>query len=196
MLYTITIIVCMAIIAASNALFLPAGGYGWFELSVWTVVCTLSAIAIDGILAAIVRRLFPEKWFAIDKKVFCATKKEMRFYEKIGIKAWKEKVLELGIFTSFSKKEVSQPHNNDYVARYILEANYGIVCHLADVIIGSACVIFCCPVNLWLTVGIPVAGVNAVLNALPIFILRYNLPKLHVLYKFNQRRIESQEKAS
>ncbi len=197
MLYTITITVCMAIIAVGNTLFMPARfSYDWFELSVWTVVCTLSAIAIDGILAAIVRRLLPEKWFSVDKKVFCASKKEMRFYEKLGIKAWKEKVLELGVFTSFSKKQISEPHNNEYVARYIVEANYGVVCHLADIIIGSGCIAFCCPMNLWVSIGIPVTVVNIVLNVLPVFILRYNLPKLHVLYKYNQKRSLIQDQAS
>lgn len=188
MWYYIIIAICMAGIATGNVLFLPDLGYDWFQISVWTVVCTLSAIALDGVIAAAVRRLLPKKWFAIDKKIFCSKKKESRFYEKIGIKAWKDKVLELGVFTSFRKNQISEPYNNEYISRYIVEANYGVVCHLADILLAGPLTVFCCPMNLWLTVGLPVACVNVVLSVLPVFILRYNLPKLHTLYKYNQKR--------
>lgn len=191
MLYLITILVCMIMITLSNYFLLPTSTFDLFELSIWTAICTLSAIAIDGLFATVVRRLLPEKWFSVEKKIFCAGKKESRFYEKLGIKKWKDKVLELGVFTSFRKNKVLEPYNNEYVSRYIIEANFGIICHVAGVLFGVA-VVFCCPKGLWLTVGLPVTIVNTVLSTLPIFILRYNLPKLHTLYKFNERKSKIQ----
>ena len=38
-----------------------------------------------------------------------------------------------------------------------------------------------------LTIGLPVALVNAILIVLPTFILRYNLPRLKMLHKLNLR---------
>ena len=194
MFYIITILICMAIISLLNVFVFSAGSaYPYYEIIFWTTVATLSAIVIDGIGATIVRKLFPERWFTADKKGFCAGKKEGRFYEKLGIKKWKDKVIELGAFTNFRKNKIANPNDVEYIKRYILEANYGIICHVLGVILGFA-TIFCCPINLWLTVGLPVTIVNTVLNGLPILILRYNLPKLHTLYKYNlkkQKKVEN-----
>ncbi len=188
MFYIFTILFCMAIIVLCNATILPSAlGFSIIELVLWTTVCTISVIIIDGIFATIVRRLLPLKWFSAEKKGFVAGKRERRFYEKIGIKKWKEKVIELGVFTSFRKNKIAEPNNVEYIRRYIIEANFGIVCHVAGIIFGVGAV-FCCPKTLWFSVGVPVVAVNVVLSALPTFILRYNLTKLHVLYKYNMKR--------
>ncbi len=188
MFYLFTILFCMAIIVLCNVIALPSTlGFTVLGLMLWTTVCTISVIVIDGIFATIVRRLLPHKWFSADKKGFMAGKRECRFYEKIGIKKWKEKVIELGVFTSFRKNKIAEPNNADYIKRYIIEANFGIICHMAGIIFGVGAV-FCCPKTLWLSVGVPVVVVNVVLSALPTFILRYNLTKLHVLYKYNMKR--------
>lgn len=190
MFYLFTIVLCMATIVVINAFVLPQGlVFTVWELSFWTVVCTIYVIVIDGIFATIVRRLLPSKWFSVQKKRFIAGRKECLFYEKIGIKKWKEKVLELGAFTSFRKNKIAEPNNAKYLERYIVEANFGIVCHLAGIVFGIGA-IFCVPKSLWLSVGVPVVVVNTILSALPTFILRYNLPKLHTLYKFNLRKEE------
>ena len=39
--------------------------------------------------------------------------------------------------------------------------------------------------NLWLTIALPVAIVNAILIVLPAFILKYNLPRLIAIYNNN-----------
>ncbi|MBQ7339553.1 MAG: hypothetical protein IJW43_01725 [Clostridia bacterium] len=193
MFYLITILICMAIISLLNVFLFPiARAYQYYEIIFWVTVTTLSAIAIDGLGATIGRKLLPERWFTADKKGFCAGKKESKFYEKIGIKWWKDKVIELGAFTNFRKNKIANPNDIEYIKRYILEANFGVICHVLGVILGLA-TIFCCPMNLWLTVGLPVTIVNTVLSGLPILILRYNLPKLHTLYKYNLKRQKKAE---
>ncbi len=184
MLYLIIILICMAIICLVNVL-LNTADLTYIFIAV--IISTLSVIIIDCIFSTIVRRCLPKKWFDVEKKYFSAKKRECLFYEKIGIKKWKDKVLELGVFTNFRKNKISEPTNNDYVSRYILEANYGIACHVACIIFGFL-IIFIYPLKYAVCFGIPVSIVNVVLNFLPVFILRYNLPKLHTLYKFNERR--------
>lgn len=157
------------------------------EFSLAVVLLVVIEIVIDIIFATIVRWIMPEKFFSIDKLYFSASKKEMRFYEKIGIKKWKDKALELGAVTGFRKNKLYSPNDNEYVKRFILEANYGITVHVYCIVFGFLVML----ANLFypfVYVTLPIAIVNLVLNLLPIFILRYNLPKLHSLYKFNLRK--------
>ena len=188
MFYFLTILMCMIFISLLNVFIsIPIFNFDAWYVVIAVVVSTISVIIVDGIFATLVRRALPKKWFLLTKKGFVAGKKECRFYEKIGIKKWKEKVLELGMFTNFRKNKIVNPTDNEYLARYIMEANYGIICHLACVVFGYV-IIFIYPLKYLLCFGVPVATVNAVLNLLPLFILRYNLSKLHSLYKFNERR--------
>ena len=182
MLYAIIILVCMAIISVGNIL---GQVTSWWHAIVLVISYTLAVIIVDGIFSTIVRRCLPNKWFTQDVKCFIVNKKECKFYEKLGIKKWKDKVLELGMFTSFRKNKIAEPNNNEYIARYIMEANYGIICHIACIIFGFL-ILFIYP-KYCLTIALPVAIVNLVLNALPTMILRYNLPKLHTIYKYNEK---------
>lgn len=189
MLYLLSILFCVIIIALLNILFLPQTlGFAFWQIIIWSAVATISVIVIDGLMATLIRWICPQKWFVFGKKIFVAKKKECFFYEKLGIKKWKDKVLELGQFTSFRKNKISDPTNNEYIERYILEANYGVGCHWAGIIFGFLA-IFACPSQLYLTIGLPVCLVNVFYNYLSIAILRYNLPKLYVLHKFNAKRI-------
>ena len=190
MFYGVIILFSMFLIGLFNCLFNTA--YGTWYLIVAVALCTVTVIAVDGLFAAAVRWVMPSKWFHKDKN-FSAGKKECRFYEKLGIKKWKDKVLELGIFANFRKNKIAEPANNEYIARYILEAHYGIVVHIFCIIFGF-CVMGIFYKNA-LSIALPVAVINAVLNFLPVMILRYNLPKLKALYKFNENRGKAHESA-
>lgn len=187
MIYILTIVISMILIAVINIAVNPI----FFQMEIWyiivaVIVNTVAVIAVDGVFALIIRRLMPAKWFGMDKKGFYPGKGESRFMEKLGIKKWKDKVIELGMFTNFHKNKISDPTNNEYVERFIVESNYGFVIHLVCVFVGFV-IIFFYPLKYWLCFGFPVAIVNAVLNALPTMILRYNLPKLRTLHKLNER---------
>ena len=188
MFYLITILSAMAVIFGVNMLIKDNFYYleAW-KLLIAIVIATIAVIIIAGIIATIIRYLLPKKWFTGPKTIFSAGEKERRFYEKIGIKKWKDKVLELGMFTSFSKKNIAKPKDLEYIDRYIMEANFGAVIHLFCMI-GSPLVVFVLPLYLAPFVTLPVALVSIFLHFLPMCILRYNLKKLHVLYKFNLRK--------
>ena len=191
MIYVLIIVIASAIIGGINGIF----NFSEFNESAWNIVFCVSvsvvaAIVIDSIFATIIRWLLPKKLFSVDKTLFSASKKERRFYEKLGIKKWKDKVIELGVFTGFRKNKIAEPANNEYVARYIIEANYGVVVHIACVFCGYA-VCFVFPAHA-VSVGLPVGFVNMVLNVLPLMILRYNLPKLHTLYRINAKRAKTE----
>ena len=140
------------------------------------ILAAVGVIAIDGLFATIVRRCLPEKWFDYTVKFHDASKKECKFYEKIGIKKWKDKVWELGMFTNFSKKNMANP-DIAYLERFILENNYGYWCHLADAFFGFLLVFFY-PAEYRLVIPFPACIINFILNMLPVFILRYNTNRL------------------
>lgn len=182
----------MAIISAMN-IFLGVGVFGYTPWQVIGLVCfsVLAEIIIDLILAGIVYRL-PNKWFTEDVKCFDVGKKERRFYEKLGIKHWKDKVLELGAICGFRKNKISDASNPEYFKRFIMENNKGIIIHILNALLGFL-VIFCIPLKYWLVISVPVAVVNAFLATLPTFILRYNIPKLKVAKQRAERVIKQKE---
>ena len=121
MLYLIVILSAMALIILVNVLLNPI----LYNLDFWYIVLavvltTISVIAVSGFVATLVRQVLPEKWFnEMDIKV---SKKEMRFYEKLGVKKWKDLVPELGFFTGFRKNKIANPKSIEYVDRYIFES--------------------------------------------------------------------------
>ncbi len=168
-----------------------------FELSTLYIILAavlgaIAVIAIDGVFAFIIRRL-PEKWFSYDKKIWNVSKAECNFYEKLGIKLWKDKILELGVFTSFSKKTIANPDSKEYMERFILESNYGAIIHIANAIFGFL-VIFCFPLKLVFCFGLPISIVNAILSLLPYMILRYNIPRLHRMRNLLEKKELRQQK--
>lgn len=179
----------MAVVATLNAIFAaPVFGFDVWYAILATVVAVAAVIAVDGVFAFVIRHMLPARWFDENNTKWTPGKKTCVFYEKIGVKKWKDKVLELGIFAGFRKNKLADPNNNEYVARFITEANYGIVIHLFGMIFGFSIMAFY--PKYALNFGLPVAIVNLFLNYLSFVILRYNLPKLRILYKRNARRAE------
>lgn len=186
-LYGSIIFVCVCLLTGVNAVFAaPRFGVSfWFILGA-VLINVVAVIAVDGLFAFLIRRL-PEKWFGHERSFFQVSAKEKKFYEKLKIRKWKDKVPELGQFTNFHKNKVAEPRNNVYLERYMLEAAYGEVIHLAGCFLGFV-IIFFYPLKYWLCFGFPVAVINLIMNILPYFILRYNFYKMKVLYRSNERK--------
>ena len=186
-LYGSIIFVCVCLLTGVNAVFAaPRFGVSfWFILGA-VLINVVAVIAVDGLFAFLIRRL-PEKWFGHERRFFQVSAKEKKFYEKLKIRKWKDKVPELGQFTNFHKNKVAEPRNNVYLERYMLEAAYGEVIHLAGCFLGFV-IIFFYPLKYWLCFGFPVAVINLIMNILPYFILCYNFYKMKVLYRSNERK--------
>lgn len=181
-LYLSIIFLAMAVIIVTNCL---VGGFVFDYSTLWVIVATtlsvIVEIAIQGLFAGVIHAL-PDKWFGDDKKIFQVSKRERKFYEKIKIKSWKDKIFELGALGGFRKNKVKDPNNPEYLNQFIVENNKGIVIHIFGVIMG-ALVIFVLPLKYVLRITLWVYIVGLVLALLPIFVLRYNIPKLQVAYK-------------
>ncbi len=154
----------------------------------WTSIDILVVFIIDAIIAFVIRRL-PEKWFVYKYKVFKIFKWERKFYEAIKIKKWKDKIPELGQLTNFKKNKVREPKNSEYLLRYLMECVYGETIHFLSIILGFLILLInpkCC-----LCFGLPIAIANGIISYLSFAILRYNRPKLTILYN---RSVKSNER--
>ena len=196
-LYSIIICVCMTIIASLNIWLNPQYNDKFWLYIILVVAFTLGAIILDAIVAIVVRKM-PEKWFSKDAGIFKTTKPELKFYNFIRVQKWKDHVPELGSFTGFHKNKVSDPFDSQYLARFILEARYGVAIHylsapLSFLILLCDYRLYTGGSNIWLTIALPVAIVNAILIILPAFILKYNLPKLLRIYQINLRKQKQKE---
>ena len=201
-LYLAVIALGMIITAALNIFFNPIYHDKWWLYIIFTVAFTVLAVIVDAIVAIVIRKM-PEKWFQKDKGIFHTGEKELKFYTFLKVQKWKDFIPELGSFTGFHKNKVANPFDNDYIARFILEARYGVAVHFYSVpasflILLGDWIMYLGQSNIWLTIALPVAIVNAILIVLPAFILKYNLPRLVRIYNNNielQKRKEERKKA-
>lgn len=186
MFYGLVILAANIAIILGNLLFSGTlDGMSTLKFAGLSVLGTVEVIAVDGVTAWLIRRL-PERYFSAERRISRVSKGEKDFYRKIKVKAWKDKVPELGGFTGFHKDKVRSTTDRAYLARFVLECNYGVVIHLVNgicgfVILGAP---FCLPIG----IGFPVAMVNLVLSVLPVAVLRSNLAPLGYLYRKSRRR--------
>lgn len=185
-LYLSTIGIAMLTIAAVNIAF---GAALWYYVVAAVVWCVALQFVFDGLIAIIIHKM-PNEWFGLDNPIYRVAKKETALYKKLKVRAWKDKVWELGGLGGFSKRELKEPTNPRYIEIFIIECNKGVLTHrlaypagfLAMLTLPNACA---------LTVAFPVAVVNLYLNILPTVVLRYNTPMLHSILKRLERKGEA-----
>ncbi len=178
MLYLIIIAGSMLLIALTNVL-CPSQDMTWWQIALSTLLGTVSVIAWDGLQAFVIRRL-PERLFRPDGRAFSVGKRERTFYRRVCINEWKDLIPELGGFTNFHKSEFVSPSDPAYLARFLLESNYGVVIHICNAALGF--LILLLPWCSAPAIGMPIALVNLILSLLPVAILRFNTAPLRNLY--------------
>ena len=188
-LYSIIIVISMIVTSVLNILFNPLYHDQWWLYIIFTLALTIIVILVDALVAIIIRKM-PEKWFQKDKGIFRTSEAELKFYNFLRVQKWKNYVPELGSFTGFHKNHVANPFDNEYIARFILEARYGIAIHFYSVPASFLILLldwrmYSGQSNIWLTIALPVAVINAILIVLPAFVLKHNLPRLLRIYNNN-----------
>lgn len=142
---------------------------------------TVFQVAVDGFFALVVH-LLPNKWFGIENRLYKVSNKERKFYEKLKIRLWKDKILELGSLGGFSKKSLKSSSDKEYIMQFIIESNKGVLTHIIGCFAGFIA-LFIFPIGCAFNITIPICIINFILNLPSLFILRYNTPKLHAGYK-------------
>lgn len=182
-LYLSIIGIAMVIIAALNIIFDVASWYYVIAAVIW---CTALQFVLDGIIAILIR-ITPDKYYGADNPRFEVSGKSKKLYHKLHVGRWKDSVWELGGLGGFSKKYLNEPKNPEYIEKFIIECNKGVVTHrlsypvgfLAMMTVSGMCTI---------TIALPIACVNLFLNILPTMVLRYNTPSLKRLLSHMKRK--------
>ena len=183
-LYLTTIGIAMLIISAVN---LAIGAAPWYYILIAVVWCTAFQFAVDGTLAIIINKM-PNRWFGVKNPLYHVSEWEKKLYKKLRVKFWKDKVWELGGIGGFSKKHCKEPSNPEYIERFIIECNKGVLTHRLSYPAGFLAMLTLSGLPVF-TVALPVAVVNIYLNVLPTLALRYNTPKLQAILKRLRRRV-------
>ena len=182
-LYLSVIGVAMLVISALNIIFDAAA---WYYVVIAVIFCVALQFALDGTIAIAINKM-PDKWFGADNRFYHVTKTERSIYKNLGVRRWKDKVWELGGLGGFSKRELKEPTNPDYIEKFIIECNKGVLTHRLSYPIGFLAMLtlsYPCGV----TIALPVAVVNLFLNVLPTVVLRYNTPVLKSVLKRLKKR--------
>lgn len=141
-------------------------------------------LVVLGIFAVLVRRM-PQAIFNADNWFFRVRQGELKFYKKIGIKKWKDKVPDLGWTAGFPKANLKSL-DPEYLKTFIDETCKGEVLHNIAGFLGFvALLVF--PSQDMIFV-LPIVLVNFVLHMLPCMIQRYNRSRLLIAYKFHTRK--------
>ena len=187
-LYLTVIGIAMAIVSAFNIAF---GVEAWYYIVIATVWCTALQFAFDISIAGIIKAM-PDKWFGVDNPHYLVSDRERKFYGKLKVRYWKDYVWELGGIGGFSKKKLAEPNSPEYIEKFIIECNKGVLTHRLSYPVGFLAMLTL-PNICSLTVALPVAIVNLFLNILPTLALRYNTPMLKaVLIRMRKKETNQQ----
>lgn len=186
-LYLSVIGIAMTIISIVNILFETNSWYYIITAVVW---CTALQFAFDGLIAIIINKM-PDHWFGVENRLYNVSQSERELYKRLKVRLWKDKVWELGGLGGFSKKNLRAPDDPEYIEKFIIECNKGVLTHRLSYPIGFLAMLTL-PNVCALTIALPVAIVNLFLNILPTLALRYNTPMLKGILK-RLRKKETQK---
>ena len=153
----------------------------------YPLLIIVAFFALDFLAAGLVR-LIPKKKINIHSKIFRCFAFERKFYERIGVRWFKDKIPELGgALKGFSKTEMKSD-DASYLEEFIKETILGEITHHLCIIFGIA-IFFIFPLHI-LNFALPEFLLNTYFNLLPIIVQRYNRPKLYKIYmrKINQKK--------
>ena len=181
-LYLSIIGVAMVIIAVLNILF---GVAPWYYVIAAVIWCVAFQFAVSGGMAILIR-LTPDRYYGVDNPRFNVSEKSRKLYQKLQVRRWKDKVWELGGLGGFSKKSLADPKNPEYIEKFIIECNKGVVTHRLSYPLGFLAMLTVSGLCAY-TIALPTAIVNLFLNILPTIVLRYNTPALKKLLSFMRK---------
>jgi hypothetical protein len=187
------IIFIVGVIVTYTTSFIFLGESIGFQNIAWMcLLAILGMIAINLVVATICAKWLSDKWYTKKSVLFTVGKKEYRFYEKIGIKKWKDDTAEMGFLNNFRKNKIKEPNNIEYIEKFIIETNKGFIVHFVS-LFATVGAIFVMPKNFWLPMALPIAITSLILNIIPLMILRYNMPRLQIMLKYAKRNLSRKQ---
>lgn len=179
MLYFVIILVSMLAIEGISIL---CAGFNLISLqaAIWgPIITNFYVLGAMGLITLVCRIIMPPKTCNPTKKFFVVNKKEIKVYNKLKIKLWKDKVPEMGCAGGFKKDKI-ESLNPSYLSKFLKETCFAEVIHRLSALLSFIVLIFANPV--YYVFMIPVLVVNFVLHILPCLIQRYNRFRISKIY--------------
>ncbi len=189
--YIIAILSGSTLIAVLNELLVsPKYGMPVLHAATLTLIAVLCAFGIDALIALASRYAIPKRYYNPLRRRFSCARFEKKLYMRLGIRAWKDKIPETGgLLVGFQKSHALNLRDNEYVYEFMRETCYAEVMHIWSAIFCFVLLpLFSPPYRL--SIALPVAAVNFVLQILPVLVQRFVRPQLTRVYFSNKRREE------
>lgn len=190
--YFIIVLLNAVLIICGNTAVMNFLNLSFLEILLVTLIGIIVMFALDGIIALLVHD-FPKiffknyktktKFYTASNFPFKVYKFEKKIYNKIGIKNWKDF---LPSKMGMDKRHVYGKNDLDYLNMFLIESCRAETLHTLSAILSLLLPIFS-PFK-YIAITLPVCIVNIMLQILPVFVLRYNRPKLISLIKLNERK--------
>ena len=186
--YTVSVIISSIFVVIGNLIYsIGATDLTFLEIVIATALAVMLMLAIDALVATMLHE-FPKlffknfmtqtKFYNANRFPFKVYKKEKFFYEKIGVKKWKDL---LPNKMGMRKDHLEDKNDTNYLSMFIIESCRAEFMHLVSAIVTILPLILI-PFR-YFGIILPVSIVNISLQILPIIVQRYNRPKLMIVQK-------------
>lgn len=181
MLYFFIITSAMLLITATCVLIsIYTGIFSITYAIIGPFIVNVYVLVIMG-LCTLLMRFLPKKCWNANKKIFNVSKKEVNFLvNKLKIKAWKDRIPEMGCTSGFPKKHISSLEKK-YLWKFLQEICYAEVMHYVSAFLGFTVLFIIKPHDL--IFSLPILFVNFFLHMLPSLTQRYNRYRLLQVYE-------------
>lgn len=181
-LYILIVLICVLLIMGANIL----SGVS-FALAVSGTLGGISIVFLLDLIVAAIVMMLPKKFFNPYSKKFKTYAWEKKFYLKLRIKAWKDYIPKgNGIFgLGLRKDKVENPSSPEYLISFLIENCRAETMHAISAFAGFLIILFF-PLQA-LSISLPIAFVNFLLQLLPVMVQRYLRPKLICAYERAER---------
>ena len=178
LLYILVVLVCASIIIGANILL----GISMVQ-SISGVLGGISIVFLIDLIIAAVIMILPKKLFNPFSKKFKTYAWEKKFYLKLKIRGWKDYIPKgNGIFgVGLRKDRVEDFNSAEYLMSFLIENCRAETMHAVSAYLGFLIILFFPLAKL--SISLPIACVNFVLQLLPVMVQRYLRPKLICAYK-------------
>ncbi len=149
--------------------------FSWQTILNFLLVAVI--VCLPALIVMILCRLAPKKVYNPNNKLFSVRKKENKFYEKIKIRRWKDKVPEAGKLGGFKKDKLESPKDPEYLRKFLVESCIAEAIHTLSICWGIVSLLLV-PRSLLLCFGVPLCVFNLLIHIMPVMIQRYIRPKL------------------
>ena len=154
----------------------------------------LAMVILPCIVYVTIIEFLPQKLFNPQKRIFKTSKWETKFYEKIGIKKWKENIPVIkSVHSKFDKTQIADPKNAEYLYLFLTENCKAGLGHGVSMLWGYLSVfvlMFILPITFIFSAWLPVAIVSGFVHFLSFAIQRYLRPRLFKLYTITKAKEE------